>query len=95
MGDFDIRKRLIILEKHVIPRMMLLNQITLENECLHIRGGNDIFKVANFADELLRFSAVTPCEIGAHTVFQNFCLAYIDNGALMVFHNITTRLIRE
>ncbi|MNN77902.1 hypothetical protein D3C81_1944060 [compost metagenome] len=74
---------------------MLFNQITLQNERFHIAGGNNIFKINNIGDKPLGFTIVAACKIRADAVLQHFGLAYINNGALFILHQVAPGQIRQ
>ncbi|MNW55288.1 hypothetical protein D3C74_329390 [compost metagenome] len=95
VGDFYIRKRLIIFKQYVIPRMMLFDEITFENKCLSIAACNDILKISNFGDQPLRLPIMAAGKIGSDSVLKNFSLPYVNNGSFFIFHQIAARLIRQ
>lgn len=84
--NFDIREGFVVLQKHVITRMMLLNEVALQNERLHVASGYDIFEIADFRDQPLRFSVMAAGKIRTDPVFQHFGFADIDDFAVFVFH---------
>ncbi|MNJ49087.1 hypothetical protein D3C77_443030 [compost metagenome] len=84
--NFQIRECLVIFEQDIVPRMMRLDQITFQNECFHIAGGNDIFKIADFRDEPLGFAVMAACKIRTHAIFQHFGLAHVNDRSLFVLH---------
>ncbi|MNZ59517.1 hypothetical protein D3C78_775600 [compost metagenome] len=85
---FDIRKCLIVLQKYVITRHMLLNQIALKNERFHVTGRNNIFEICNISDKPLSFTIMTACKIRANPVLKHLRLTHINNGAFFILHQI-------
>ncbi|MNC41993.1 hypothetical protein D3C75_907880 [compost metagenome] len=95
MGDFDVRKGLVVLQKHIIAGMVLFDQVALEYQGFHIAFGDDIFEIGNFAYQLLRLDVMAAGKIRPHPVLQHLSLAHIDDGAFTVLHQITAGFVRQ
>ena len=76
---------------------MLLNQIVFQHQSLQLGIGNDILKPADERYHFIYLGASPDifAEIGADTAVKIHRLPHINDGVLLVMHNVDSRTIGE
>ena len=86
----------IIFESDVVAGEMLLDEVAFENQCFFFCGYDNIIKAGDFADEFSCFGIFGAIgKVGAHSVFQVFGFAHIDDFVIGVFHDVTAGFAGE
>ena len=90
LGDFQIRIGFIVPQHDIVTGTVFLDQVAFQNQGFDLAVGHDGFKVFHMADQRFHFdrmSARCP-EVAVDPVIQIFCLAYVDNPAGAVMHEV-------
>ncbi|MNW47359.1 hypothetical protein D3C74_246860 [compost metagenome] len=88
---FNIRKSFVVLQQDIKPRMIFLDQVTLQNERLHVTSGHDVLEISDLGHEQLGFSVMTARKIGTNPVLQHFGFPDVNDRTFLVLHQVTTR----
>ena len=96
-GQFDIGIALIVFKKNIILGFVFLNQIVFQQQRFQLGFGDNDFKVINIGNQIPRLVIVlfNGAEVTVDTAFQIFCLAYIYDFSVFVFHEIDAGLLSE
>ena len=70
---------LVILQKYIVMRLMLLYQRIFENQRLKLGIYDYDIEVGNLLDHCRHLGQVGAAEVARHSVFEFFCLTYIYN----------------
>ncbi len=94
--DVDERKALVVLEQDVVARLVLLDQVELEQQRLGLRRGDRDFDARHLRQHRHRLVGVDAAvEIARHAVAQVPRLADVEDPAVLVEHAVHARLGRE
>ena len=94
-GDFQIGIGFIVPQHDVVTGAVFLDQVAFQNQSFNLAVSHDGFKVFHMADQRFHFdrmSARRP-EIAVDPVIQIFSLAYIDDPAGTVVHEVHAGLM--
>ena len=95
IGDFDKGIRLIVLEHDIVLGLVLLDEVDLKKQGLNIGLGDDKLKIHNLRHQGFCLGIMAPTEVGSHPIAQIFSLSYINDSAVFIFVNVTTRASRQ
>ena len=96
-GDLQIGIGFIVPQHDVVTGTVFLDQVAFQNQSFDLAVGHDGFKVFHMADQRFHFdrmSARCP-EVAVDPVIQIFCLAYVDNPAGAVVHEVHAGLMGQ
>ena len=95
--NLDVRIGFVILEHGIIPRSMLFDQITFQNQGFQFWICHDVFKIADMRHHLFYFCSTLPAclKILAYPVFQTDGFSDINNLFWRIMHKIDSRTCRE
>jgi hypothetical protein len=95
--QFQVRVLLVILERDVVARLVLLDEVRLKHQRLDLRVRDDELKVGDAADELagLRVVPAPRLEVGADAVAQILRLADVDDLARVVLVQVDAGRSRQ
>ncbi len=93
----DIGVTLIVLQPYIITRPMFLDQVRLKDQRLHLVRRHDRLKVSDMRDHCAHLWRVVSAalKILPNTVFEDNCLAHIDDFSVIVLHNVDSRTVRQ
>ena len=96
-GYLNIRIGFVILQHGVVLRIMLLDQVVFQHQRLQLRVGHNILEAGDLCHHFFDFRAFVRAfpEIGTHPVSQTDRLAYINNGVVLIMHDVNSRLCRK
>ena len=94
-GDADGGVRLIVLEQHVVARLVLLDEVVLEQQCILLALHHHVANIGDLTDENTRLSRLLLLEILAHAPLQILCLTHINHRALLVEILIAPRRVGQ
>jgi hypothetical protein len=88
---------LVVPQFYVVPWMMFLDEMVLQNEGLFLRIGDDRVDVCHPFDqgERLDVFAIGPLKVGVDAVSQIASFSNVENGPLRVFEKVDTRMGRK
>jgi hypothetical protein len=88
---------LVVPQFHVVPWMMFLDEMVLQNESFFLRVGDDRFDICHPFEqgERLGILAIYFLEVGVDTVSEVASLSNVENGPLRVFEKIDTGMGRK
>ena len=93
----DIGVALVVLEKYIVFRGMLLYQAALENKRLKLAVGDDVLEPVDVVDHAANLFGVVVLrtEVLTDAVFERLCLADIDDLAVLRVHDVHARQQRQ
>ena len=96
-GYLNIRIVLVILQQRIVPRLIFLDQVGLQDQCLQLRIHHDIFKAFDQTDHLLNLCRflIGLLKILLHPIPENLRLSHIDHLIPGSVHQINSRHSRE
>ncbi len=94
-SDFDIGIVLVIFQQNIIPGPMLFYEIAFQNQCFHFGIRQNIVKIGYIGHHGSHFPGVRGPEILSDPVLQGNRFSDVYDFAVLVFHNIDSRGIRE
>ena len=76
---------LVVLQQHVVPWLVLLDEVVFQQQGVFLGVDHDVAYVRNLGDEQARLARVVlAVEVAGHAAFQVLRLAHVDDGALGV-----------
>ena len=92
IGQFQVRVRLVVLQKDVEPRLVLFDQVRFEHERLDLVIDDDKLKIGDEFDQIARLGVeiAARLKVLTDTAAKVFGLADIDDLARRVLVNIDT-----
>ncbi|GBC90753.1 hypothetical protein HRbin14_01504 [bacterium HR14] len=88
---------LVVPHQHIVRRAVLFDEIAFQNQGFQLAVGNNPLQIGDSAHHAGDFGGLL-CrllEIGTHPLAQVDRLAHIQHGALRIFENIASRLLRK
>ena len=95
VADADGRVGLIVLQQHVIARLVVLDKIVLKQQGVGLRVNHHIAYVGNLVHQYACLSRLFFIKIGAHAALERLGFPHVDDGAILVEVLIATRALRE
>ena len=94
--DLQVKVAFVVLEPHVEPRSVLLDQRVLEDQRLALAGGGDHVEVEDPIDQLTRTwsQCVDPGEVRAQAAAEIGCLAGVHHARVQTAQQIHARAVR-
>ncbi len=93
-GDDDPGIGFVIAQQHVVARLVLLDEVVLEDQCLGLGVGHRHLNIGDLAHQGAGLDAVdVGPKVGGKPLFQILGLAHIDDGATAVIHAIDAALV--
>ena len=95
--DLDVRIRLVVAQRDVEPRPILLDQRRLENQRMRFGRHDNRFEIMHFAQQSTRLGTgfVILCPVAAYARPQLLRLADVQDGPIRVFPEIHPRSSRQ
>ena len=95
--ELQVRVRLVVPQHHVVARLVLLDQVVLEDQRLELAPGDDEVEVARLGDELgdPRRVLRAGLEVGAHPLAQRTRLADVDDPSLGRPHPVAAGILGD
>ena len=91
-GHLDADVRLVVLEPDVVARLVLLDEVVLEDQRFLVVAGDQGLEVGDALHEEAHLAAlVAAAEVGAHAGAQALRLADVDDLAVLVLQQIDAR----
>ena len=96
-GHIDEGIGLIVLEHRVVFWPVLLDEVALQNQCFKFRVRHNVLETPDPRHHLVDLGPLVPAglKILTHPVFQGNSLSHIDDGILLIVHDIDARLPRQ
>jgi len=96
-GQLDVRVSLVVAQKNVEARLVLLDEVILERERFLFVVDQNVVDIARFRDQAAGFGVgqLVFGKVAAHAVAEDFGLADIDHAAVRVLVQIHTGRQRE
>ncbi len=95
--ELEVREVLVVAQEHVVARLVLLDQVVLEDQRFDLARGDDHVERSDLLDERRDTRRVLRrgLEVGAHAGAQRLCLADVDHGPRAVAVAIAARPRRQ
>ncbi len=95
--DLDVRVRLVVAERDVEARPVLLDQVRLQNQRVRLGGNDDGVEVGSLAHERPRFHALemVAAQIASYARAQPFRFPDVQHHAIRILPQVHARRLRK